>query len=738
MTPAFDQLHRKVQEAIWNQETPWDRLRPLQEDSIRAVLTRENHVILAAATASGKTEAAFLPILSRLAEDSDRSGVGAIYVGPLKALINDQFRRLEELCHFAQIPVHKWHGDVSGTQKKKFRENPGGVLLITPESLESNFINYGKQLEKIYSNLEFVVIDELHSFLDDVRGVHLQSLLARLRIAAGIQPRMLGLSATLGKWEVAQKFLDRNHPEKVEVISPESSKGDLKVALRSYLQAKNPEFQDLEEEESGAIDDLAADLAKYFRKDSNLIFTNSRGLAEILADKLEQLSQREKWAANPFRIHHGSISRDIREEVEAELKASGKKGVPVTAFCTSTLEMGIDIGAAKAVGQIGPPWSVNSMVQRVGRSGRREGESSILRGFVLDDIIVKGSEIEDRFYPNLLRFCALIELMVAGWLEPLDQDDWHLSTLIHQVFSILRQTGGTRVDVLHLQLCEAGAFSQVDLSVFQKVLRGLGKLELIEQMSDGTLILAPEGEKIVEDKEFYGAFQSNEEFSVRCGDQQIGAVSSDLIPPVGQHLILSGRRWRVVDIDGEQQTVYVERSSGYTKPMFGGSGGFIHNRIVAKMKEILVSNASMVYLQPEGIDRITAAREEFDRLGMDRRDCVAAGSGIRWFPWIGTRALLTIVTAANLREIEVECGRYHLHFSDISDRDHFGQFLGDLAAGNFDPVELASHLPTKHFHKFDEWVEDGILDQANAMRILDIETASIAAQRLLEQISEKT
>jgi len=737
MTAAFDLLHPKIQEAIWNQETPWERLRPLQEDSIRAVLTREDHVILAAATASGKTEAAFLPILSKLAEEPDRRGVGAIYVGPLKALINDQFRRLEELCHYAQISVHKWHGDVPASKKKKFRENPGGLLLITPESLESNFINYGKQLEWIYSNLEFVVIDELHSFLDDVRGIHLQSLLARLRVAAGVKPRMLGLSATLGKWEVAQRFLNPSRPEDVEVISPESSRGDLKVVLRSYLKVRHEEAENAEDEETGAIDDLAGDLAKHFRKDSNLIFTNSRGLAETLADKLNQRSKREKWPTNPFRIHHGSIGREIREEVEAELKASGKKSMPVTAFCTSTLEMGIDIGAAKAVGQIGPPWSVNSMVQRVGRSGRREGESSILRGYALDYEITKGANIEDRFYTDLLRFGALIELMIEGWLEPLDQDDWHLSTFIHQVLSILRQTGGTRADVLHRQLCEVGAFSKIDPTVFREVLRGLGKAALIEQMSDGTLILAPDGEAIVEDREFYGAFASNEEFSVRCGDQLIGLIQSDLLPPVGQHLILSGRRWRLVDVDGEQLTAYVERSSGYTKPMFGGGGGFIHNRIVAKMREILTSNSALVYLHEDGMKRIIAAREEYDRLRMDERAIVAAGPGLRWFPWVGTRALLTLVTAATQREIDIDCCRYHLHFPKLDSLEEFSRMLADLEYGNFDPVDLASFLPTKHFHKFDEWVDGEILDQSNALRILDMETASAAAARLRTNMSGK-
>src|SRR3954466_12022441 len=204
MSSAFAELHPKIQEAVWNQH--WDELRPLQVEAIHAVLDSEDHVILAAATASGKTEAAFLPILSLLAAEPLNS-VQALYVSPLKALINDQFRRLEDLCAHAEIPVHRWHGDVSAAEKQHLRKSPGGVLLITPESLESQFINHDRHLARIYANLRFVVIDELHAFIDNVRGVHLRSLLARVAIAAGAAPRRIGLSATLGDFAAAKEFL---------------------------------------------------------------------------------------------------------------------------------------------------------------------------------------------------------------------------------------------------------------------------------------------------------------------------------------------------------------------------------------------------------------------------------------------------------------------------------------------------------------------------------------------------
>src|SRR5437867_3205548 len=136
MQRAFDLLHPRMQEELYRMG--WTRLRPLQIRTIFAILQGSDHLVLSARTAAGKTEAAFLPILSKLADDWD-GGVRALYISPLKALINDQFRRLDEICERAGIPVHRWHGDVSAGAKRALVQHPSGVLLITPESLESLF-----------------------------------------------------------------------------------------------------------------------------------------------------------------------------------------------------------------------------------------------------------------------------------------------------------------------------------------------------------------------------------------------------------------------------------------------------------------------------------------------------------------------------------------------------------------------------------------------------------------------
>ena len=174
---AFQRLHPIIQEELYRMK--WTALRPIQVDAIHAILGSDAHLIISAMTAGGKTEAAFLPILSDIVEDYS-SSVRALYVGPLKALINDQFRRLEELCEHAEIPVHKWHGDVGQSKKHGVLKSPGGVLLITPESIESLFINHPDKLDKLFSHLTYIVIDELHAFLDTERGAQLRSLLARL------------------------------------------------------------------------------------------------------------------------------------------------------------------------------------------------------------------------------------------------------------------------------------------------------------------------------------------------------------------------------------------------------------------------------------------------------------------------------------------------------------------------------------------------------------------------------
>ncbi len=201
MTTAHSRLHPDLQLALWKME--WRELRAIQKDAIEAWFTSKDHLLISANTAGGKTEAAFLPALSSVAADRGQGSVRILYVGPLKALINDQCRRIEELCSHAEIPVHRWHGDVNQSAKKNLLKHPSGVLLITPESLEAMLMLRGLEIPTVFPNLETVIVDELHAFLENERGHQLATLLNRLDWARQGKARRIGLSATIGDTNVA-------------------------------------------------------------------------------------------------------------------------------------------------------------------------------------------------------------------------------------------------------------------------------------------------------------------------------------------------------------------------------------------------------------------------------------------------------------------------------------------------------------------------------------------------------
>ena len=293
----------------------------MQERAIEAVLTTDNDLILAAPTASGKTEAAFLPILSAiLAEPA--SSVRAMYVSPLKALINDQFRRLEGLCEYAEIPVHRWHGDVAAASKQKLIERPSGVLLITPESLESLFINRSSALPRLFRHLSFVVIDELHAMLGRERGTHLRSLLHRLEPHAVGGFRFAALSATLGDLSGAAHWLRPDAPERVTVLKDDAETKAIRYRVHAYWNnppsKENPPTDKSDDAESERSDLFFADVFRFHVGMKNLVFANTKSDVEEITDRMNELCRRD-GRAEEFLVHHGSLSREVREHAEVTM-----------------------------------------------------------------------------------------------------------------------------------------------------------------------------------------------------------------------------------------------------------------------------------------------------------------------------------------------------------------------------------------------------------------------------------
>lgn len=752
---AFALLHPGVQRAIF--EMGWKELRPIQADAIHTLLEGTGHALICAATASGKTEAAFLPIISRLVEDAQDS-IRAIYVGPLKALINDQFNRLDGLCERLEIPVHRWHGDVSVSHKQALRREPGGILLITPESLESNFINYGAQVPRLYRELEFVVIDEVHSFLGNVRGVHLLSLLSRLRSATGRQPRMIGLSATLADPEMGKRFLAPDAESSVALIQDTGTGRQVRFALKAMLKRPDSrkageaaprlsppqaaEFihsktaeqllatgEPLQAESKSAelaqdcdqpddLDEIADDIVRHFATSTNLVFVNSRRTAEELAVRVHDRVAKLKWPHDPFMIHHGSVAKEVREEAEAALKS----GVPTSAICSSTLEMGIDIGSVRAVGQVDPPWSVSSLVQRLGRSGRREGEASIMRLYVREESPHARSRLTDLLFPDLLRGIALTRLMQQKWLEPADEQRLHLSTLVHQLFSHLKQTGGMNAATLYEALAVNGPFRSVTQSDFAALLCSLAANQLIEQMPTGEIILAPAGERITSAHDFYAAFKSTEMFTVRHDKAQIGELPLDALPPAGQVVVLAGRRWLVQEVDAVSKTVWVSPAKGGKVPVFLGNGGELHTRVVQEMKAVLLGTDVPPYLDASARELLGAARHVARNIGLDKTDLLAVPGGIRWFPWVGTRCLRTLSIVAELNRVTCETDRLSIWLPVPSPEEFLG-FLRQVLSNNLDSYMAGSRVTPRVVEKFDEFLPDDLLTKVCATERLALREA---------------
>ncbi len=643
---AFERLHPAVQRWVWRQE--WTELRDLQEAAIPAILGGDRDVILAAATASGKTEAAFLPILSRLAEDAaPAAGFRVLCVSPLKALINDQFQRLERMAEAAGVAVHRWHGDVPQSRKQAALRDPSGILLITPESLEALFVRRGLEVPALFAPLAFVVVDELHAFLGAERGRQLQSLLHRVDLATRATRPRIALSATLGDMALAAAFLRPGATAPAAIITSEAGSAELRLQVRGYVARQG---------QPPPLEAIAAHLFAHLRGHDNLVFANTRNRVEELADLLRGLSD-EARVPLEFFPHHGNLSREFREQLEQALKEER----PVTAVCTSTLELGIDIGTVQSIAQVGPPFSVASLRQRLGRSGRRAGEAAVLRLYAIEPAIDRDARPDESLRVRLVQSIAMVELLLQRWVEPPPPEALHLSTLVQQVLSVITQYGGARADQLFGALCAHGPFRSVDAGMFARLLRDLGREGVIQQSpGDGSLLPGPVGERLVAHFSFYAAFQSDEEYRLVHAGKALGTLPVTHAVAPGMRLVFAGKRWSVLEVSLREHRITVEPSPSGTAPVFGGAAGRLHARVVREMFGVFQSADVPAYLDAAARDLLAEGRRQFAALGLGERWAVESGGQTLLLPWLGTTALSALALALTRAGLAVEPDTIHL------------------------------------------------------------------------------
>ncbi len=706
----FEKLHKGVKKWIWNRK--WTSLRDIQEDAIDPIFKADCDIVISASTAAGKTEAAFLPACSNIAEQA-LDGIGILYISPLKALINDQYRRLQSLCEILGISITPWHGDISHSVKIKLQKKPNGILLITPESLESLMLNQGGWCLKAFKSLSYIIVDEFHAFLGTERGCQLQSLMCRLEFLLQKTIPRIALSATLGDMQQVADSLRPDHKIPCKIIESTANRSDLKIQLRGYLTEANPKS-----ETSSALDRIIKDLYTILRGKSNLIFANSRNCTEEIAAGLFDMCEKN-LVPNEFFPHHGSLSKEIRESLETRFQ---KEKLPTSAVCTMTLELGIDIGSVDSIAQVSSPHSVASLRQRLGRSGRR-GEPAILRLFIPENEITAKSYLSDRLRIHTVQCIAMINLLLNKWYEPASSNQYHFSTLVQQTLSVIGQYGGVRAKQLWTLLCESGPFSSVSQKLYALFLRALGEKDLITQTADGQLVLGCRGEKIVGHYTFYTAFKTPGEYRLEFNGKTIGTVPIDrpLVPE--QHIIFAGKRWKIISINSKKKLISLKKAKGGKPPQFSGYSLTVHDIVRQEMKRVYYKRLFPAYLNKEARSILNEGFDNFHSLNLDKTAVLHMGNNMYIFPWLGDKIVNTIIILLRQNGLSANCCNGIIDINNASPDDFFNVVNKILNISRISPVELAKMIPDTIVEKHDHFLPRKIRDIGYGAKFFDVDGA---------------
>lgn len=755
---AFDRYAPFVQDYIYRHH--WEDLRAVQVAAADVIFNTDENLLLTASTASGKTEAAFFPIITLFSEDPPAS-VGCIYIGPLKALINDQFDRLTDLCAEADIPVWHWHGDVAASHKQKLLKHPSGILQITPESLEALLLHKHSAIPKLFHDLRFVVIDEVHSLLRGDRGGQTLCLIERLSRLADCNPRRIGLSATMGDPKATGEFLSFGTGRTTIIPQMEAKGAKWRISMEHFYvkggEAAEPSHDspagpalpggdaapaipETEQEDTAADAPLAvldgatdqapahadpglAYIFEHTRGKKCLVFVNSREECEAVTTTLRSYCE-HMHEPDRFLIHHGNLSAAYRQTAEALMKDDSRSLTTVT---TSTLELGIDIGRLERAFQIDAPWTVSSFLQRMGRTGRRGNPPEMW--FVMREDEPEARAMLPETIPwKLLQGIALVQLYVEErFVEPPRLDRLPYSLLYHQTMSTLASGGEMSPAALADHVLKLHFFHRVSQEDFRLLLRHLVQEDHIEQTPEGGLIVGVKGERVVNSFRFYGVFQENEEYTVRSDSEELGTIVSP--PPIGEKIAIAGHVWRVLDIDHKRHLVYCEMIRGKVPAYFGECPGDLHTKVLQRMRGVLDEDRSYPYLMQNAAARLSLARETARYCGVTKKPLINLG-GRMWclVPWVGTYTFYALE-----RFLRIKCGSrlgirafdsarpFYMQFTMQADEETFYQVAAEEAAKPIDPMTLLFPKELPVFDKYDEYLPDELVKKGFACGVLDLD-----------------
>ncbi len=730
----------------------WQELRAVQLAAARAIFETNSNLLLSSSTASGKTEAAFFPILS-LMEEAPPASVGALYIAPLKSLINDQFGRLDELLDLTGIPVFHWHGDVAQSHKAKLLKEPRGILQITPESLESLLMNRSNDLVRLFGDLRFVVIDEIHTLTGTDRGNQIICQLVRLARIIGHTPRRVGLSATIGDASLAAEWLGGG--TEVETVVPKIDEGKTKWRLgleHFFIQGEDfdqsHDFADKTDSEAAAgashgkieIDPGYEYIYDCVRAKKAIIFSNSREETEYVTATMRQIADNRGEPDN-FLIHHGNLSASIREEAESKMRDDSQKCVVAA---TVTMELGIDIGRLERIVQNDAPNSVSSFLQRLGRSGRRGTPPEMMMVF-REENPLPNAPLPQLIPWGFLRAIAIVQLYIEEkFIEPPFVKTMPFSLAFQQTLSTLASSGEQTPKRLAERILSLPAFARISKEDYKTLLVGMLQNDFLEMTEEKGLIVGLKGERLVNSFKFYAVFKDSEDYTVRCESDEIGTITTP--PPVGDRFALAGRVWEVEELDIARRLIYVKAVKGKMEVSWPGDYGEIHTKILERMRRVLEEDTVYPYLKPNARHRLEVARNLARNTGMLERSMVSLG-GYTWclFPWLGTRSFRTLrkFIAQNsarfkLTNLEFE-GCYYLMFKMERGTDYeFIKTLNDIVSvEGIDKSRLVNVNEMPVFEKYDDFIPAELLRRQYAADKLRVDEIYARLPELLRELERR-
>lgn len=584
-------------------------LTEIQKAAIPFILNGEN-CIIEAPTAGGKTEAVFFPCLTKSAQNKADT-VQILYLAPLRALLNDIELRANEYSQACGLHCFKWHGDVSQKDKISAINNPPNVLLTTPESLEAILLRK-PNWEEFFKDLQTIIIDEAHNFASVDRGCHLITLIERLNAKLGKPIQRIAITATIGNPDEMLLWLAGSSSQIGKRIFVESThKKDKDFQIQYFYDRITPDGQEIPAnyQRLESMFDLLP-----FKK--SIIFGGSRSSCESLASAINKLNTLKKRSIPiKVRTHHSSVSKYYREEAEKRIKIKNdlESGIDCI-ISTSTLELGIDIGHLDHVFQLDSISSSSSFLQRVGRTGRRDGKPQFFRGLILDE-------------DELLLLTGVVSLGLKGKSENLFLPRQAYHILAHQLICLCLQNNGIKPENAWGILSNSYCFSQITKSQFYELVTFMLLNDFLRDV-DGELIVGESTEKYflgANWQKLFAVFSSGPLYEVFNEKNHVGNLDCNFVESmeVPFFFILGGIEWEAFSVKVESHQVFARKTKVGNAPRWKTfNGSDVPYETAKEVGELLFSSVVPKYLNDTAKTCFQGAQLKVQALNWSRNNWI--------------------------------------------------------------------------------------------------------------------